>query len=118
MAKDDCSFTSPELINKKPSAIGPWATRPGNPSGKKSRLASGGGHESAGALAAADAAGDSMRGGCFDCGLPVSKPWVKRCRQCNGWRMTERHRRMRALRAGILSVNAKLAQRGLKRLAS
>lgn len=42
MAKEECSFTSPELVNKKPSAIGPWATRPGNPSGKKSRLASGG----------------------------------------------------------------------------
>ena len=31
--------------------------------------------------------GDPMKGGCLDCGVPVSKPWVRRCRRCNGRRM-------------------------------
>ena len=42
MAKVERSFTSDELVGKPVATIGPWATRPGNPSGKKSRLASGG----------------------------------------------------------------------------
>lgn len=42
MAKAERSFTSDELTGKPIATIGPWATRPGNPSGKKSRLASAG----------------------------------------------------------------------------
>jgi hypothetical protein len=42
MAKVEWSFTSAELVGKPVATIGPWATRPGNPSGRKSRLASGG----------------------------------------------------------------------------
>jgi hypothetical protein len=57
-----------------------------------------------------------MTGGCLDCGLPVSKPWVRRCRACNGLRMRERHRKMRALRAGVFSVGAKAARRLVKKL--
>lgn len=53
---------------------------------------------------------------CLDCGLPVSKPWVRRCRACNGHRMRVQHRVKRALRAGVLSVNARAARRGLKRM--
>lgn len=58
----------------------------------------------------------SLKGGCLDCGLPVSKPWVRRCRPCNGRRMRERHRQMRALRAGVLSVQAKAARRLVKKM--
>jgi tRNA(Ile2) C34 agmatinyltransferase TiaS len=58
-----------------------------------------------------------MKGGCLDCGVPVSKPRVYRCRKCNGRRMRERHRKMRALRAGVLSVNAKAVRRLVKRMA-
>ncbi|MCS6294336.1 MAG: hypothetical protein H8J66_14795 [Nitrospira sp.] len=57
-----------------------------------------------------------MKGGCLDCGLPVSKPWVRRCRACNGRRMRVRHRQMRALRAGVFSVSAKAARRLVKRM--
>lgn len=57
-----------------------------------------------------------MRGTCLDCGAPVSKPHVRRCRSCNGRRMRERHRKMRALRAGVFSVNAKIARRMVKRM--
>jgi hypothetical protein len=57
-----------------------------------------------------------MKGGCLDCGLPVSKPWVRRCRPCNGRRMRVRHRQMRALRAGVLAVSAKAARRLVKRM--
>jgi len=57
-----------------------------------------------------------MKGGCLDCGLPVSKPWVRRCRRCNGHRMRVRHRQIRALRAGVFSVNAKAARRLVKKL--
>lgn len=57
-----------------------------------------------------------MKGGCLDCGLPVSKPWVRRCRPCNGRRMRVRHRKVRALRAGVLSVSAKAARRLVKRM--
>lgn len=57
-----------------------------------------------------------MKGGCLDCGLPVSKSWVRRCRACNGHRMRVRHRQMRALRAGVFSVSAKAARRLVKRM--
>lgn len=57
-----------------------------------------------------------MRGGCLDCGVPVSAQHVRRCRACNGRRMRERHRKMRALRAGVFSVNARAAVRLAKRM--
>lgn len=57
-----------------------------------------------------------MRGCCLDCGLPVSKPHVDRCRPCHGLRMRERHRKMRALRARVCSVNARAAVRLVVRL--
>jgi len=57
-----------------------------------------------------------MNGTCLDCGAPVSKPHVRRCRPCNGRRMRERHRKMRALRAGVFSVSAKAARRLVKKI--
>lgn len=57
-----------------------------------------------------------MNGACLDCGVPVSKPQVRRCRSCNGRRMRERHRQMRALRAGVFSVSAKIARRMVRKL--
>lgn len=53
---------------------------------------------------------------CLDCGVPVSKPHVRRCRPCNGHRMRVRHRQMRALRAGALAVSAKAARRLVARM--
>ena len=38
--KTERSFTSPELVGKKPCTIGAWATTPEKKSGRKSRLAS------------------------------------------------------------------------------
>ena len=57
-----------------------------------------------------------MRPRCLDCGLLVSKAGVVRCRACNGHQMRVRHRINRALRAGVLSVNAKAARRLVKRI--
>lgn len=54
---------------------------------------------------------------CLDCGVPVSKAGVLRCRACNGHQMRVRHRINRALRAGVLSVQAKAARRLVKKLA-
>lgn len=34
-------FTMPELVNKKPSSIGEWATKDPRGAGRRSRLASG-----------------------------------------------------------------------------
>lgn len=55
---------------------------------------------------------------CIDCDIPVSKPHVVRCLKCNGQRMRERHRKKRALRAGVLSVDARAARRLVKRMFS
>ena len=52
-----------------------------------------------------------MKGGCLDCGAPVSKPHVRRCRPCNGRRMSRRHRVLRGKRAARLAVQAKAARR-------
>lgn len=57
-----------------------------------------------------------MTGTCLDCGAPVSKPHVRRCLKCHGLRMRERHRKMRALRAGVFSMNAKIARRMVKKI--
>lgn len=53
---------------------------------------------------------------CLDCGVPVSKPHVDRCRTCHGLQMRVRHRVKRALRARLFSVNAKAARRLVKRM--
>lgn len=57
MAKVERSVASTELTGKTVATIGPWATRPGNPSGRKSRLASGGALKAKALLARLDKLG-------------------------------------------------------------
>lgn len=54
--------------------------------------------------------------GCLDCGLPVSKASVVRCRRCNGRLMRRQYRVKRGQRAAILAVCAKAARRLVKRM--